>query len=190
MAQSPSDRAKTILLAALATFSRYGFARTTMDDIAQGSGVPRTALYRIFRSKEEIFRALAQAVHDEALDRAKTELSAPGPFNQRLENALIARDVHLLSIGHTGPHADEIADLYLALAKDLSAQSNQTFTDVLAAAMSKAMDEEGFPLKRSFNTAEDCVHLLRLALEGVKKEIKSPEAFETLARQLIRALLT
>lgn len=190
MASTPSDRNGAILLAALSAFSRYGFSRTTMDDIAQESGVARTALYRSFRSKEDIFRALAQQVHAEALALATQALNTNAPFARRLETALIARDVHLLQIGHSGPHAAEIAELYLSLATDLAAQSNAALTQALTKATLAAMKSGDFQLKPSFRSAKDFAHILRLALEGVKKEEKSAEGYEKLARQVIRALLS
>ena len=188
-AKSTTDRTQAILTAALTAFSRYGFSRTTMDDIALASGVARTALYRNFRSKEDIFRALAHAVHAKAIDLALAELEGPQAFSQRLENALIARDLYLLQIGHTGPHADEIAELYLSLAADISEQSNQTLVLVLTAAIETAMANDAYGLKPAFTSPRAMALILRLALEGVKKEEKSPETFEGLARQLIKAML-
>ena len=189
MPDSQSGRERAILAAAMTAFSRYGFARTKMDDIAQASGVARTALYRTFRDKEDIFRALARAVHARALELAKVELAGSAPFRQRLQDALIARDVHLLEIGHSGPHANEIANLYLSLAADLSAQSNDALVGVLARATQAAIRTGAFELRPAFRSARDFAHILRLALEGVKKEVKSVKDYERLARQLIQAMV-
>jgi AcrR family transcriptional regulator len=188
MTGAVSDREQAILSAAMIAFGRYGFARTTMDDIATASGVARTALYRCYRNKEDIFRALARAVHAEALDFARAALVTRAPFRQRLEDALIARDVHLLEVGHTGPHAHEIAGLYLSLAADLATSSNETVVSMVARATQTAIKEKAFKLKPAYRSTKDFVHLLRLGLEGVKKEVKSPKAFERLARQLIAAM--
>lgn len=170
-------------------FGAYGFSRTTMEDISRASGVARTALYRTFRSKEDIFRALAETVHAQALDLAVAELAGEAPFAQRLENALVARDLHLLQVGHSGPHADEIAGLYLSLSSDLADQSNEAFAHAMTRATRAAIKADSFQLKASFRSPTDFVHLLRLSLEGVKKEVKSATAFEKLARQLIRAIV-
>lgn len=184
-----SDRQSAILSAAMIAFSRYGYSRTKMDDIARASGVARTALYKTYRNKEHIFRALCELVHTEALSKAKAELDQPGPFPQRLQRAMIERDKHLLQIGHSGPHADEFADLYLSLAQDLADASNKTLTELITNATKTAAKNGDFKLPPSFRSEQDFATLLRLGLEGVKKEIKTINEFENLAVQLIRALL-
>lgn len=183
-----SAREAAILEAAMTAFSRYGFSRTKMDDIATAAGIARTALYKIYRNKEHIFRALAEQVHAGALDVATVRLDGTGAFQQRLADALIARDRHLLMIGHSGPHADEIAELYLSLAGDLATSYNDALVDVLTSAIDDACKAEQFQVPKTFASARDFAHLLRLALEGVKKEVKSADDFEALARQLIAAM--
>jgi len=160
-----------------------------MEDIAKASGVARTALYKTYRNKEHIFRALSEAVHADALEKAKNALGTPAPFRERLMKALIERDTHLLQIGHSGPHADEIADLYLTLAQDLATSSNDALTKLITSATKKAIKDGEFDLPLTFESEDDFAAILRLGLEGVKKEIKSADQFKTLARQLILAIL-
>jgi len=183
-----SERYELILEAALEAFGRYGFARTRMDDIAQTSGIARTALYRIYRNKQDIFRALAEAVHLQALDKTKKMLNGKGSFATRLENALIARDLHLLNIGHTGPHADEIAELYSSLAGDLAAHFNADLADMIAKETRQAVVDKEYTLPDTYQSPDDFAVLLRMALEGIKKEEKNPRRFEPLARQMIQSL--
>ena len=188
MKNSSREREQKILEAAMTAFSRYGYERTKMDDIARALGISRPALYKTYRNKEHIFRELAKAVHLEAIDAAQSALKGTNPFCKRLENALIVRDVHLLKIGHSGPHADEIAELYLSLAGDLAEHFNAQFVTLLTQAIEAAEKEESFKRPAAYRSAKDFAHLLRLALEGVKKEIKAVEEYESLARQLIRAM--
>ncbi len=54
---SPPDRRKDILDAALQVFSRKGFAAATNAEIAKAAGVTPAALYYYFPSKEEMFKA-------------------------------------------------------------------------------------------------------------------------------------
>ena len=184
-----AERDEQILRAALETIGRYGYRRTTMADIGRASGVPRTALYRLYDSKEHIFLALIERVHNEAIRAAETALEADEPFTLRLENALIARDRHLLAIGHTGPHADEIAEVYQSIGKELVAATNRRLVSVLKKATNQAIVAGEFLLPNAYENTGDFVTILRLGLEGVKKEVKSPKRFETLARQLLGALI-
>jgi AcrR family transcriptional regulator len=51
------DRRTAILDAAGKIFLRYGYKKTSMDDLARAAGLSRQALYLHFRSKEDLFRA-------------------------------------------------------------------------------------------------------------------------------------
>ena len=49
-----------IINAALQIFARYGFRKTTMDDIAKKSNRAKSSLYHYFSSKEDIFKAVVE----------------------------------------------------------------------------------------------------------------------------------
>jgi len=49
-----------IVYAALITFTKYGYDRTRMDDIADAAKVSKGKLYLYFKSKEELFYAISE----------------------------------------------------------------------------------------------------------------------------------
>ena len=49
---------KKIIISAGQIFSRYGFKKTTMDEIAKGLKMGKSSIYYYFKSKEEIFEAV------------------------------------------------------------------------------------------------------------------------------------
>lgn len=51
-------RRDRVLGAASDLFARWGFDKTSMDDIAQGAGISKGAVYLEFAGKEELFRAV------------------------------------------------------------------------------------------------------------------------------------
>ena len=55
--EAAARRAK-ILKAARWCFLNFGFAKTSFEDIAKRAGLSRTLLYRIFKDKEDIYRAV------------------------------------------------------------------------------------------------------------------------------------
>ena len=56
--------------AAAQTFHRFGFKKTTMDDIAFAAGKGKSSLYYYFKNKEEVF----EAVVDQEAEQLKQEL--------------------------------------------------------------------------------------------------------------------
>jgi TetR/AcrR family transcriptional regulator, transcriptional repressor of aconitase len=53
-----AERARTITDAARACFLQFGYAKTSMDDIARRAGISRPLVYRAFKNKEAIFRTV------------------------------------------------------------------------------------------------------------------------------------
>ena len=70
VARSQEEIRIAILTAAKEYISRYGIAKTTVDDIAQAVNMAKSSLYYYFTSKEDIFKA----VFDEEFQKFKTSI--------------------------------------------------------------------------------------------------------------------
>ncbi len=56
-----SEKVKhSIIEVARETFARYGFRKTTMDEIAVAARKGKSSLYYYFASKEEVFQAVVE----------------------------------------------------------------------------------------------------------------------------------
>ena len=55
LSEKAEGRRAAIVRASRDVFLRYGFARTTMDDLARAGGVSRPGLYLVFPGKNELF---------------------------------------------------------------------------------------------------------------------------------------
>jgi TetR/AcrR family transcriptional regulator, transcriptional repressor of aconitase len=71
------SRRRQIMDAAVTCFAREGFHRTTMQDIVAETGLSAGAIYRYFRSKEDIVAAIA-AEHHAAEAAALAQAAAGG----------------------------------------------------------------------------------------------------------------
>jgi AcrR family transcriptional regulator len=56
--EEAAERRTRILHAARWCFLNFGFAKTSLDDIAKRANISRTLLYRTFKDKEDIFTAV------------------------------------------------------------------------------------------------------------------------------------
>jgi AcrR family transcriptional regulator len=80
---STKDARESIIEAGREIFARYGFKKTTMDDIARAVRKGKSSLYHYFKSKEEVFGAvvekeaaelkaeLLQAIHNQPTPQRK-----------------------------------------------------------------------------------------------------------------------
>ena len=58
--QYKTETREKIVDAAIATFSKHGYDRTKMDDIAETANLSKGTLYLYFKSKEELFYAISE----------------------------------------------------------------------------------------------------------------------------------
>jgi AcrR family transcriptional regulator len=80
-----------VLAVALEVFGRYGFRKTSMDEVARSAGISRQGLYLYFASKEALFRAAVQQELDTALGEASRCMDeAAAGLDQRVVAALDA----------------------------------------------------------------------------------------------------
>src|SRR3954462_8951898 len=70
----PLSKQERVIAGATDVFLRYGFARTTMGDIAERVGMSRPALYLLFAGKDEVFAAVIHRLNDDQLAAIRAAL--------------------------------------------------------------------------------------------------------------------
>lgn len=86
-----SQRRDDILNAAIPIFGRFGFKKTSVDDLAEAAQISKQGLYLHFSSKEEILLAAMQKYMDDGLNLVQQELTRPDtPLFKRLMGAMDA----------------------------------------------------------------------------------------------------
>ena len=93
-------RRRQIMDAAITCFAREGFHRATMQDIVAETGLSAGAIYRYFRSKEDIVAAIA-AEHHAAEAAALAEAGGGGDVRAAL------RDLVEVSLGRLADPAEQ-----------------------------------------------------------------------------------
>jgi AcrR family transcriptional regulator len=102
-----SGRRERVLAAALATFARYGYRKTSMDDVARAADISRPGLYFLFTSKENLFRAAVTRALDDDIEAAGRALDDTGrPLRDRLIEAF-----DFWTGRYVGPMAKDVAVL-------------------------------------------------------------------------------
>ena len=64
------EREEQIILAARKVFARYGFSKTTMEDISSEVEMGKASLYYYFPTKENLFQAAIKHEQDEFIKKA------------------------------------------------------------------------------------------------------------------------
>ena len=89
---SKDQKRDAILDAAYRQFSHYSFRKTSMEDIAQATGISRALIYSDFRNKDDIFRNVSIRLQDQEKRMVLASLvTTDNDIAARIEGALIAR---------------------------------------------------------------------------------------------------
>ena len=83
-----TDKEQQVVEAAYGVFFRYGYARTTMGDLATAAGLSRPALYLIYPGKAEVFQAVVEWMSENMLEAIETSRKEDWPLERKLQHAL------------------------------------------------------------------------------------------------------
>ena len=141
MSEAENPKRDAIIQAASTLFRRYGYRRTSMEDIAKETGVSRPSLYSYFKNKDEVFRSLSVRLHENALSESDRLLSADPKkvsLEKRLEGALAAKLGGVTTFGDESPHGNEICDEANRLCGDIVLDASSKFQAMLSSALKTA----------------------------------------------------
>jgi AcrR family transcriptional regulator len=73
---------------ALVTFARFGYRKTSMEEVARAAGISRPGLYFLFASKEDLFRAaVSHALEEDVAEVDRILGESERPIRDRLLDA-------------------------------------------------------------------------------------------------------
>jgi AcrR family transcriptional regulator len=135
---SPRARRAAILSAAQACFWRSGIRRTAIEDVALEAGLAKGTIYLYFRSKEELFAALAEKLCSESLVEVDAALAQPVDLARRLAGAMDAKIGHFHRLLAGSPHAVELLDSSATIAAKSLSSLDKKFRSALERAIASA----------------------------------------------------
>lgn len=188
----PTPRQRTILDAALVCFGRYGFRRTSMEDLAREAQISRTALYQHFGNKEKLLRALSAHLYRQALESADLAANSENALSDRLFQVLDAKLGFFYELLISSEHGREILDDSNRLCGDITAASEVEYAKILARMIRRAQADGDLAPKASAmspNAMADFFVQCGDGLMGKRLHKPSPAEYRQRLRQLVDALV-
>lgn len=111
MAQSGVSKEELAVAAATEVFSRYGYARTTMGDIAAEAGISRPALYLLFADKEAVFAAVIRGMDEHKHREISAAIARLDGLHAKLLYACKSWGSHGFDLIEAHPDAADLFDL-------------------------------------------------------------------------------
>ena len=174
------SRRLALLDAAASTFLRYGFRKTSMDDVARAAGLSRQGLYLHWTSKEELFKDAVIHVVEGSVGAARAALNAEGRIDDRLVDAFAAL--------HASHFAGSDPALMAELLEAARVALGTRFDDVqhsLVADVATLLRSGG----RSPARARDLAAVLEAASLGIKPSATSAADHRARMRVVVRVVL-
>jgi AcrR family transcriptional regulator len=132
----PADegRRERVLASALDTFARYGYRKTSMEDVARAADISRPGLYLLFGSKKDLFTAaVTQALGRALAAVAEVLADTTRPVRDRLLDAFDQWTGRY--IGAMSREVYSLAEEYPDLLGPITAEYPPRFAALLEAAL-------------------------------------------------------
>jgi TetR/AcrR family transcriptional regulator of autoinduction and epiphytic fitness len=170
----PESRQSAVLDAAVSAFARFGYRKTSMDDVARAAGVSRQGLYLSFANKEELFR---RALEHSLSRQLASALAALSRAEDSLESRLIAacKEWSGRFVGFLGADAADLMCASTSLAGATLAEYEWQFEEALVNAIGTTA--VGDRCAAAGLNIADFARALHATARGLKQTCKTQEDF-------------
>jgi AcrR family transcriptional regulator len=170
-----SPQREAILMAATATFLRYGFKKTSMDDVAQAAGVSRQGLYLYFDTKHLLFREALQYLVSHMISTAR---SVAEDVNLSLRDRLLGvfEALHGSAFQSASPeHAFELLQSAQSADGALLLQLDRDLMGIVAALLAEAGAADRW--EEAGVTIAELAEQLLMSAKGIKASVDTLTAY-------------
>ncbi|HEY0713870.1 MAG TPA: TetR/AcrR family transcriptional regulator [Polyangia bacterium] len=178
-------RRRAILDAAVNVFVRYGFRKTSMEEVARAAQVSRQGLYLHFATKEDLFREGVQHTLSQSLAAATAALRDP---KLDLEARLLGAFDAMIGryVGMSGASATDLAETASALLGPILQEHEERFAEAVARTLSAGKLAAAY--KSAGLTARELADVFAAVARGLKHSCGSQPAFREAMGNAVRAL--
>ncbi len=188
-----------ILDAAMLVFRRHGFRRSSIEQAAEAASLTRQALYHHFKSREALFRAVIERLHEDALAAeiaaADATEKAGGSLADVLVAQLSARLKQFIASFDGSPHIEELFSEHLVQARDLYQKYVELYGAQDAATIDRIRRKQRLVLAGGM-TSRDFARCIEMGVSGAKSvypKMQPAKAFlkdvETMVRTLVAGIV-
>lgn len=181
-AEETGNRIDQIADAAMRMFARYGYKRSSMDDIAREAGLAKATLYLHFKGKDDVFRAMLVLLARRIEGRCREVLTMDAPFADRLSALLQGQYGQAYTSCGTGEHLIELKAMMASIAvKELQALE-RLCVDYARTLFTTANEAGEIDLAKSGVDLDEMIASMLFAAAGAK--LGEPPSAEVYAERL------
>lgn len=170
--QTDIDTAEKIL----AVFFRYGFRKTSLDEVAREIGVSRQTVYQRYKSKKTLFHSVVTTLMSHMCETSQATLGNPGL--SLIDQLVTVFDLHFgrfVEMKQNSPHVGEIIDASNELVGDVVAHMEDQIVNYVAQAL------EQFQIPKIYTahnlSAVDLSRTLYYTAKGIGINVQTRDVF-------------
>jgi len=158
-------RSMEIVQAARDVFIKYGYKKTTVEDIAERLGMVKSSLYYYYRNKQELFGAVVEYEFDRFIQALEQEIGAAAVTAERL--TIFSGLAHRFQLEFNNLYHLTVDDIYQNYGRlmDIKSRFIEKIIDVLA---------EIFRSDKSLRPGNDHRTLARVFIFAIGGIIRGP----------------
>jgi AcrR family transcriptional regulator len=189
--KKPAENGKrtAILRAAWKMMCLYGFAKTTVEEIARDAGIAKGTVYLYFRSKEEILIALVKETNIKVLDEMEAIAASARKPEDKLRKMMMSRAMQIYDVVQANPHGEEI----IASHKPRIVESLDWFFKKQKSLYEKVIRDgirEGRFVEKSPGTAAETLSTLSELLTPPYYRLRKRSEIESFVRNVLKRFIT
>jgi AcrR family transcriptional regulator len=163
---------ETIVDAAYKVFFRYGYQKTSMDDIAKEAMIGKGTIYYYFSTKEEIFIEVLKRVDAEIVKKLRKKIAKAETFHEKLKVFFTEPFKHIETTPHHALHVwDEESPVFLTKLKEFKSNMVEVLKKILYEIFLEAKEQGVLNIesnKSLENTVEVVFRWFTMGIEYVK----------------------
>ena len=130
-------------------FTRYGFRKTTMEEIAAASRKGKSSIYYYFPSKEDIFRAVVEKEASELKEQLNKTIHTGDPPIDKLKAYILFRLHHVRTLGNFYAALNEDSLSHLDFILEIRKKFDQDELQVVQGILEEGLKDGTFQITSS-----------------------------------------
>jgi len=154
------DTREKILAAAIQRFSKFGYRRTSINDVAEEAGLARATVYLYWRRKQDLFVAGLERFNSHSWNLAEAAAAKEGSAAERILATLMAQYGATSDIVHGTASGHELFQANLRLGRAMVEECLRHGEKLVTLLLQQGIRDGEFKLQRSSAHSADIAHII------------------------------
>jgi AcrR family transcriptional regulator len=185
-----AETRERILVAAIQRFSKFGYRRTSINDVADEAGLARATVYLYWKKKEDLFVAGLERFNSHSRDLAETAAAKKGSAAERICAAVVAQYGATSDIVHGTASGHELFQANLDLGAAVVEECLQHGERLIARLLQQGIRDGEFDLHRSSARPADVARIIvSFAQNSLLDHHHTPHSYKKSLRKTMNFIL-